>query len=60
MPAPNVSVVHVFQLDIPLVGRDPTEYTWQILTLPVYFFTGAEEREIVLDGIESMSFSGKV
>ena len=47
-----------FQHDIPLVGRDPTEYSRQILTEPVYFFTGAEEREIVLDGIESMSFSG--
>ena len=46
-----------FQHDIPLVGRDLTEYLRKILTVPLCSFTGAAEREIVLDGIESMCFS---
>ena len=40
------------------LANDPAEYSRQILAEPVYFFTGAEEREVVLDDMESMSFSG--
>ena len=56
--APNVSVIHDVQHDISLVGRVLSEYSRKILTVPVYSFTGAAEREIVRDGFESMCFSG--